>query len=256
MIAPTIGPLVGGYLTQNYSWNWIFLINILPGLLVCLVVGACVRVGAADLSALKKLDYATLILAAIFLATLELLLNEAPGRDWHGAFVSPPLAICVVAGAAGVWRALTHATPFVDLRRFRHRAFALGCGLSFVFGMGLYGSVYMLALFLGLVRGHTPAGDRRDHDGLRRGPTGDGAGGGAAGNAHESRLLTAIGFVLFGAGLLANGFVTPQSDFWDLFWPQILRGVGGDAVHPARHPPGAGRLGGAGRSPTPAACST
>ena len=225
VIAPTIGPLVGGYLTQNYSWNWIFLINILPGLLVCLVVGACVRVGPVDLSALKKLDYATFILAAIFLATLELLLNEAPGRGWHGAFVFATLALCVVAGAAGVWRALTHVTPFVDLRRFRHRAFALGCGLSFVFGMGLYGSVYMLALFLGLVRGHTPLviGEIMMVSGaaqLAMAPVAA-----LLESRMNPRLLTAIGFVLFGAGLLLNGFVTPQSDFWDLFWPQILRGL-------------------------------
>ncbi len=225
MIAPTIGPLVGGYLTTNYSWNWIFLINILPGAVVCLVVGACVRVGTADVGALKKIDYATLILAAIFLATLELLLNEAPARNWHGAFVFSTLAVCVIAGTAGVWRALTHATPFVDLRRFRHRSFALGCGLSFVFGMGLYGSVYMLALFLGLVRGHTPLmiGEIMMVSGAAQLVMAPVAA--LLETRMNPRLLTAIGFVLFGAGLLLNGFVTPQSDFWDLFWPQILRGL-------------------------------
>ena len=83
VIAPTVGPFVGGYLTQNFSWNWIFLVNVLPGFVVCLVVGICVRAGSADPRVLKKLDYATLILAAVFLATLQLLLNEAPGRDWR-----------------------------------------------------------------------------------------------------------------------------------------------------------------------------
>jgi DHA2 family multidrug resistance protein len=225
MIAPTIGPLVGGYLTQDYSWHWIFLINILPGLAVCLVVGVCVRVGRADIALLKKIDYGTLILAAIFLATLELLLNEAPGRDWHGAFVFSTVAICVLAGAAGVWRALTHATPFVDLRRFRHRSFALGCGLSFVFGMGLYGSVYMLALFLGLVRGHTPLaiGEIMMVSGAAQLVMAPVAA--LLERRIDCRLLTALGFVLFGLGLLLNGFVTPQSDFWDLFWPQVLRGL-------------------------------
>ena len=225
MIAPTVGPLVGGYLTTNYSWNWIFLINILPGAVVCLVVGACVRVGNADVSALKKIDYVTLILAAIFLATLELLLNEAPGRGWHGAFVFSTLGVCVIAGTAGVWRALTHAMPFVDLRRFRHRSFAIGCGLSFIFGTGLYGSVYMLALFLGLVRGHTPLviGEIMTVSGAAQLVMAPVAA--LLETRMNPRLLTAFGFVLFGAGMLTNGFVTPQSDFWALFWPQILRGL-------------------------------
>src|SRR6185369_284454 len=97
-------PFVGGYLTQNYSWHWIFLVNILPGLLVCLVVGGCVRTEAADLKVLKKLDYATLILAALFLGSLQLLLNEAPGRDWRGTLVFGIGAVCAASCAAGVWR--------------------------------------------------------------------------------------------------------------------------------------------------------
>jgi DHA2 family multidrug resistance protein len=223
--APTIGPFVGGYLTQHFSWNWIFLVNILPGLLVCVVVGLCVRAGTADLRVLKKLDYATLLLAALFLASLELLLNEAPGRDWRGAFVFSVAALCAGSGAAGVWRALTHAMPFIDLRRFQNRAFSLGCGLSFVFGMGLYGSVYILALFLGLVRGHNPLviGEIMMVSGAAQLVTAPVAA--LLESRMDCRLLTAIGFAAFGLGLFANGLVTPQSDFWGLFWPQVLRGM-------------------------------
>ena len=225
VLAPTVGPLVGGYLTQHYSWNWIFLINILPGIIVCLVVGLCVRVGSADPGAIRKIDYVTLILAAIFLGTLELVLAQAPGRGWHGLFVFSVAGICALAGTAGVWRALTHASPFVDLRRFRNRGFSLGCGLSFIFGMGLYGSVYMLALFLGLVRGHTPLviGEIMMVSGAAQLVMAPVAA--LLERRVDCRLLTTIGFVLFGLGLFANGFTTPQSDFWDLFWPQILRGV-------------------------------
>ena len=225
VIAPTIGPFVGGYLTEHFSWNWIFLVNLLPGIAVCLAVGTCVCASSADWGVLKKIDYATLILAAVFLASLELLLNEAPGRHWHGTFVYSVASICAVSGATGVWRALSHATPFIDLRRFRNRSFALGCGLSFIFGMGLYGSVYLLALFLRLVRGHTPLviGEIMVVSGAAQLVMAPAAA--LLETRMNARLLTAIGFAVFGLGLLANGFATPQSDFWGLFWPQILRGV-------------------------------
>src|ERR1700742_4515195 len=75
VIAPTIGPAVGGYLTETYSWHWIFLVNILPGLVVAAMVCSFVRVGKADFSTLKEIDYSTIIFASIFLATLEWFLN-------------------------------------------------------------------------------------------------------------------------------------------------------------------------------------
>ena len=225
MIAPTIGPFVGGYVTTHLSWNWIFLINILPGLLVALVVALCVRVGAADMKVLRKLDYLTLTLAAIFLGSLQLLLNEAPSRHWQGGFVFTTAAVCVVAGASGAWRALTHATPFIDLYRFRRRDFALGSMLSFILGAGLYGSSYILALFLGLVRGHTPLviGEIMVVSGcaqLLMAPVAA-----FAETKVNCRLLVALGFLLFGLGLFANGLENPRSEFWGLFWPQILRGA-------------------------------
>ena len=224
MIAPTIGPFVGGYVTQHLSWNWIFVINILPGLLVALVVGLCVKVGEPDMKILRRLDYATLVLAAIFLGSLQLLLHEAPSRDWRGAFVTTTAAVCVLAAIAGAWRALTHATPFVDLRRFRQRNFSLSCALSFILGAGLYGSVYVMALFLGLVRGYTPLviGEIMVVSGaaqLLMAPV-------AAWleTKMDCRPLIAIGFLLFGVGLFTNGLENPHSEFWGLFWPQVLRG--------------------------------
>jgi MFS transporter, DHA2 family, multidrug resistance protein len=225
MIAPTIGPFVGGYVTQHLSWNWIFLINIFPGLLVSLVVARCVHVGVADPRVMRKLDYATLILAAIFLGSLQLLLNEAPSRDWRGGFVFTTAAVCIISAVMGVWRALTHETPFIDLYRFRRRDFALGSALSFIFGAGLYGSSYLLALFLGLVRGHTPIviGEIMVVSGaaqLLMAPVAA-----FAETKVNCRILIALGYLLFGLGLFANGLENPRSEFWGLFWPQILRGA-------------------------------
>jgi DHA2 family multidrug resistance protein len=124
-----------------------------------------------------------------------------------------------------VWLCLTCAHPFVDLRRFRDRAFSLGCGLNFVLGIGLYGATYLLAVFLGLVR--------------EMGPLEIGTIMAVTGAAQllvaplaafieprlDPRALTAVGFMLFAAGLIANGFTTPRAGFGDLFWPQVLRGA-------------------------------
>jgi DHA2 family multidrug resistance protein len=225
MIAPVVGPLVGGYLTEAYSWRAIFIVNVVPGFVVAALVASCVRVGTADFSALKKIDFATMILVSIFLATLEVALNEGPRHDWRGTYMFSFEAVCVVAGVLAVWRALRHASPFIDLRRFRKRSFTIGCGFSFVLGSGLYGSIYLLALFLGLVRGHSPLmiGEVMIVTGVSRLLMSPIA-------AYlevrmNARLLTAIGFAVFGIGAFVNGFATFATDYDELFWPQILRGV-------------------------------
>lgn len=225
VLAPSIGPAVGGYLTENYSWQWIFLINLLPGLAVSALVACFVRLGRADVSEFRRIDYPAIVATGVFLATLELVLTEGPKRDWHGLFVFGFAGICIVSGGIAILRCLRSSHPFLDIRRFRDRTFFLGCLLSFVLGVGLYGSVYMLALYLGLVREHSPFAIGKIMI--------------VAGVAQllaaplsawleakfDPRLLVALGYTLFAAGLLANGFATSATDFDGLFWPQILRGV-------------------------------
>jgi len=225
LLAPTLGPLLGGWLTETQSWHWIFLINIAPGAIVVLTVLLALKAEAADIRALKHLDYPTLLLFAIFLAGLQWLLNEGPRRHWHGGSVLGLAALCAAACAFGIHRGLSVAHPFVHLTRFRHRGFALGCGLSFVLGAGLYGSVYLLAIFLGLVRGHTPLaiGMILVVSGAAQLVTAPVAA--WAETRADARLLTAFGFALFGLGLIANGFTTITSDFDALFWPQVMRGL-------------------------------
>ena len=179
----------------------------------------------------------------MFLASLQWLLNEAPGhalarriRLRPGGALHPGLRMRACIGALSV------AHPFVHLRRFRNRGFALGCGLSFVLGFGLYGSVYLLALFLGLVRGHAPLviGEIMVVSGAAQLMTAPVAA--WAETRVDARLLTAFGFALFGVGLIANGFTTLTSDFDALFWPQVMRGAGGDVLPSAGDAAGAGIL--------------
>jgi DHA2 family multidrug resistance protein len=104
-------------------------------------------------------------------------------------------------------------------------SYSLASGFSFVLGFGLYGSIYLLALFLGLVRGHTPlaVGGIMVVTGIARLVMAPAAA--ILETRVDARLLTAIGFALFGAGTFANGFATPATDFSGLFWPQVLRGA-------------------------------
>ena len=225
MIAPTLGPALGGWLTETYSWHAIFLINVVPGLIVTAIVAAIVRVGAPDWKLLKRIDFVTVILAAIFLASLELALKEGPKRHWSGAYVWTLLAICAISCAATIQQCLARKEPFVNLRRFRDLSFTCGCILSFVLGFGLFTATYMTPVFLGFVRGH---------DALEIGKIMIVAGAAqllAAPLAAfletriDARKLAFAGYAVFAAGLIVNGFEHPRWDFDEFLLPQILRGV-------------------------------
>jgi DHA2 family multidrug resistance protein len=182
-------------------------------------------VGKPDPQFLRKIDYGTVLLSAVFLGTLELLLKQAPIDHWSGFYIYALFGICVLSGAFAVYFCLSRPHPFVNLRRFSHAGFAIGCILSFVLGMGLYGATYSMAIFLGGVRQHTPIeiGEIIMISGavqLVAAPV-------AAWleSRIDGRVLIFFGYSLFGIGLLMNGNLTPQTDFDGLLWPQIVRGV-------------------------------
>jgi DHA2 family multidrug resistance protein len=225
MIAPTLGPWVGGYLTESFNWHWIFLVNVPVGFVVTMIVVATIRHGEPRWSELGRISYATIVLAAIFLASLELLLKEAPKRDWQGSFVLITAIVCLLSAGLTLYQNLNVPNPVADLRRFRDLSFGIGSGLSFVFGMGLYGSVYLLSIFLGFVRGHSPLviGEIMMVSGIAQLLMAPVAA--VLETRVDPRLLTGVGFGMFGLGLLTNGFADVHTDFWGLFWPQVLRGM-------------------------------
>ena len=226
VLAPTLGPVVGGYITETYSWHFLFLINIGPGVLAFAVAAASLRTGTGDRTAVGRLDLLALALLALALATLELVLKEGPRRGWSDPASLALLALCLASGTAAIRRCLARPRPLVDLSPLREAGFAAGCFYSFVLGGGLYGSVYLLPLFLGYVRQHSAI-----EIGIVMIVTGAAQLVAAPLAAViekrvDARLMTGCGYTLFAIGLLANGFATPQTDFAGLFWPQILRGVG------------------------------
>ncbi len=152
--APTLGPTIGGWITDNYSWHWLFFINIVPGLFIAIVVPLLIRVDEPDWSLLKNADYLGMALMALFLGCLEYTLEEGPRWDWFGDETIRSTAwISAIAGVGFVWRSLSYAHPVVDLRAFGSRNFSLGCLFSFVAGIGIFTTIFLTPLFLGRVRG-------------------------------------------------------------------------------------------------------
>jgi DHA2 family multidrug resistance protein len=153
-LAPTLGPTIGGWITDHYSWHWLFFINLVPGIFVAVVVPILVRVDKPNLSLLRGADYLGMVLMALCLGCLEYTLEEGARWDWLSDDTIRTTAwISVLAGAGFIWRSLTHPQPIVDLGALKIRNFALGCLFSFVSGIAIFATIYMTPLFLGRVRG-------------------------------------------------------------------------------------------------------
>src|SRR5215831_14016590 len=155
-LSSTLGPTIGGYLTDTFSWHWLFLVNIVPGTAVAAVVWLTIDIDGPDFSLLRYFDVAGLLLMAVFLGCLQYALEEGPRWDWlqDGTI----RAAAVVSGTAGVFfflRVLSYRQPIVDLRAFLNRNFAIGSAFTFVIGTGFYGATYLVPLFLAQVRGYS-----------------------------------------------------------------------------------------------------
>ena len=225
MLAPSIGPLVGGYVAEKLSWNWLFIINIPIGLAVAAIVAAVVDVDRPDRTAWKSIDAVALAALVSGLAALQVLLKLAPQDRWAAPRDYVLLVIVAAAGTAFVRRCMRGRDPLIDFAPMRTLGFTVACAFNFVLGVGLFGSIYVLPLFLGFVRFHTP---------LEIGITMTVMGASQllaaplatiADRRLPAPAVVAIGFGLFAAGALANAFETPRTDFAGVLVPQILRGA-------------------------------
>ncbi|HWA47766.1 MAG TPA: DHA2 family efflux MFS transporter permease subunit [Dongiaceae bacterium] len=225
VLAPTIGPVVGGWITDTFSWHWLFLINVVPGILAIAAILHLLPRERADLRQAHTLDWFALALMAAALASLEILLKEAPQRGWLSGFALSLLLVCIASGTVFVWRVTRSARPLVALSALRDRKFALGCWLSFMLGIGLFGSVYLMPVFLGLVRlrGALEIGEIMLVTGVAQLLTAPVAV--QMERRFDARPLSAFGFALFGIGLGLSYFQTFETDFAQMFWPQIIRGI-------------------------------
>jgi DHA2 family multidrug resistance protein len=224
VLAPTLGPVVGGWITATYSWPWLFLINVAPGIVATLVASVSLPKGRFSFNQARHLDLSSLGLGAVALCALEIAMKEAPKRGWQSPFILGLLSLCFIAAAAFVTRTLRSRRPLVDLRTFRNRNFSIGCLLSFVLGMGLFGSVYLMPVFLAYVREHNALqiGEIMLVTGVAQLAAAPVAV--AMVRRFDIRLLTAIGFLLFAIGLGLSSAQTRSADFVEMFWPQAVRG--------------------------------
>jgi DHA2 family multidrug resistance protein len=223
--APTLGPTIGGYITQSLSWHWMFLINILPGILVCFAVWNFANYDQPDYSLLKGFDFQGSILMATFLGTLEYLLEEGPRKDWFEDQIIASLTIVtVISGYFFIKRVLNYHNPIVELRAFKDKNFAIGSLFSFIIGIGLYGAVYLLPFFLSHVRelNSFQIGVIMIVTGAFQMLAAPIAGMMSA--KVNLRMMLTFGISFFALSCYYNSLLTKDSDFEELFLPQALRG--------------------------------
>jgi DHA2 family multidrug resistance protein len=225
VLAPAVGPFIGGWITVNYGWEWLFFVNVTPGLAAIAIVAMLLPRDRPLLTLLRSLDLRALVLLAAALACFEIGLKEAPQAGWASLTVAALFALSLGAGTLFVRRTLSAAQPVVDLRTLADRNFAVGAALSFILGLGLYGSVYLMPVFLSFIRSHDAIEIGRimmvtGAAQLLMAPIAV-----ALERRASARLLTAIGFGLFALGLGASAFQTRATDFDEMFWPQVVRGV-------------------------------
>ena len=225
VLAPTVGPVVGGWITETWSWPWLFLINVIPGMIAASAAPLLLPRQQTDLNELTKLDGLTLILLAAALASLEIGLKEAPHRGWWSLTCVGLLSASAFGIALSVLRSLRSAHPVVQLLTLKRRSFAAGCALSFCLGVGLFGSVYLMPVFLAFVRGRDAfeIGTIVLVTGVAQLVTAPLAA--ILESRIGARLLTACGFALFALGLGLSAFQPRTADFDEMFLPQVVRGI-------------------------------
>jgi DHA2 family multidrug resistance protein len=153
--APAIGPTIGGYLTENYGWQTIFFINLVPGSVMVAVLFATLERQPMQLGLLRQGDWFGIAAMAIGLGTLQTVLEEGNKDDWFGSpFIVRLAAISVVSLALFVWIELTIEHPAVNLRLLKRRNFGLGTVANMLVGFALYGSVFLLPQYLGQAQGY------------------------------------------------------------------------------------------------------
>lgn len=226
VVAPILGPVLGGWLTDNYSWRWVFYINIPIGVLAVMLT----RLWVHDPPYLRRtrsaIDYWGLALLAIGAGSLQIMLDKGQEEDWFDSRLIIMLGIAAVAGLTiFCWRELRAKDPIIDLHVFKHRTFTVGVILTTALGFVLFGSLVLVPVFLQSLMGYPSL-----QAGIMMAPRGLGSFiampiVGVLTARMDGRKLVAIGLAMGGWTLLWLGSINLQAGYWDFFWPQLLQGA-------------------------------
>jgi MFS transporter, DHA2 family, multidrug resistance protein len=227
VVAPILGPVVGGWLTENYSWRWVFYINLPFGIASLLMTRAYVF----DPPYLKResgsIDYWGMGMLVVGIGALQYVLDKGQQDDWFSNNTILTLSILsAVALTVLVIQQLRSKTPIVDLRLFKDRSYAVGVFLMTVVGFVLYGSLVLLPVMLQTLLGYSSY-----QAGQAMVPRGIGSMVmmpvvGALTGMVDPRKLLIIGLAIGGGTLIWMGQINLNAGYWEIFWPQLIQGAG------------------------------
>jgi DHA2 family multidrug resistance protein len=225
--APAIGPSVGGWLTENYGWPWIFYMNLVPGVLMLGALAWGMDKEPAKLSKLRHGDWAGIFTVATGLGCLITLLEEGNRNDWFNSPAMTGLAvIATVMLSAGVAIELRCRDPFIDLRLLGQRCFGIASVVGTVFGLGMYGVMYVLPVYLAQIQGYNAG--QIGHTIMWSGvpqllmmPVAA-----LMAKRWDLRVLISLGLALFATSCLMNGHMTHWTAHDQLRSTQLIRALG------------------------------
>lgn len=225
--APAIGPTIGGYLTENFGWQYIFYVNLAPGAIMVGMLWYALDTKPMKLSLLRDGDWAGIITMTIGLAALQTVLEEGNKDDWFGSpFIVKLSVIAAVALTTFLIIELTVKKPLLNLRLLVRRNFGFGMLANFLLGIALYGSVFILPQYLARIQGYNAEqiGTVLAWTGLPQlvliplVPR--------LMQKFDARIIIGIGFVLFAGSNFMNIFMTNDYAADQLLWPNVVRAIG------------------------------
>ena len=226
LLAPILGPTLGGWITDNYTWRWIFYLNLPVGILSLFLMNRYVFDPHYVKRGTGKVDLWGIGFLALGIGSLQVLLDTGQRKDWFSSdYIRIFSLFCVFGLAALVIRELTTDHPVVDLRALKDRSFSAGVFLIALVGFVLYASLVLLPLYLQTLMGY-PA----YNSGLALSPRGIGALlftplAGHLTTKIDPRRLLLVGFIIGAITMFQLSGLNLHAGFWDIFWAQILQGV-------------------------------
>ncbi len=226
VVAPMLGPVLGGWLTDNYSWRWIFYINLPVGLASVIMTRLFIFDPPYIRRESRGIDYWGIGLLTVGVGALQVVLDKGQEEDWFSSHWILALAIiAVMALGFFIFQELRSRDPVVHLRIFKARTYSAGVFLMTMLGFVLYGSMLLLPVFLQTLLGY-PALDA----GVAMAPRGLGSFlmmplVGTVLSRFDPRKVLGIGLVASSWTLYALSRLNLQAGYWDIFWPQFIQGA-------------------------------